>query len=119
MNAPDRFESFILPDGAKKLEAVKTISGVKNSMIFRIEREDHTLGNMIRTELHKNPKVIFSGYKIPHPLQHHLEIYIQTQDGYKPATALNEALSTLISDIAKMRSNFDVSFTNFTKKHFF
>lgn len=64
MNAPPTFESFLLYDGEKKYVQVTSIfkyrviclsriireqdTKVPNAAIFTINKEDHTLGNMIR-----------------------------------------------------------------------
>ena len=72
MNAPDRFERFVLPEGLPKCApaadqrahcicacraqsqaqyccrvTVTPDTKVKNAATFRIEREDHTVGNTV------------------------------------------------------------------------
>lgn len=37
--------------------------GTPNSSTFTINKEDHTLANMLRAHLLKDPCVIFAGYK--------------------------------------------------------
>ena len=39
-----------------------------NAAIFTINKEDHTVGNMVRMQLLKDPNVLFAGYKNPHPM---------------------------------------------------
>jgi DNA-directed RNA polymerase II subunit RPB11 len=39
---------------------------------------DHTIGNLIQSNLLKNPDVVFSGYKLTHPLNRHLELNVVT-----------------------------------------
>ena len=39
-----------------------------NAAIFTINKEDHTVGNMVRHQLLKDPNVLFAGYKNPHPM---------------------------------------------------
>ena len=68
MNAPPTFESFILFDGEKKITREQDTK-VPNAAIFTLNKEDHTLGNMIRHQLLKDPNVIFSGYKNPSPFE--------------------------------------------------
>lgn len=63
---------------------------------------------MVR-ELHKDPKVKFVGYKLPHPLQHHVELYIQTEEGYSPNTALEQAIARLLETIGMVKTRFQVS----------
>uniref|UniRef100_A0A0E0E810 DNA-directed RNA polymerase RBP11-like dimerisation domain-containing protein n=1 Tax=Oryza meridionalis TaxID=40149 RepID=A0A0E0E810_9ORYZ len=43
---------------------------IVNAGSFTIEREDHTIGNILRMQLHRDPNVLFAGYKLPHPLQY-------------------------------------------------
>ena len=40
---------------------------LSNAGKFKIENENHTLGNLIRTYLLKDKKVLFAGYRISHP----------------------------------------------------
>lgn len=74
----DRFELFILGDDEKKCsEEVDTrahsppslvvppnpFAGTPNSSVFTFHKEDHTLANMVRAQLLKDPHVTFAGYK--------------------------------------------------------
>lgn len=105
MNAPDRFELFILPDGVSKIR-ITPDSRVPNCIIVKFEREDHTLGNMLRQELINDPKVIFAAYKVQHPLFANFLMRIQTEDGYKPRTALKNACTRLISKLNVLNEKF-------------
>ena len=70
MNAPPTFESFLLFDGEKKITKEQDTK-VPNASIFTINKEDHTLGNLIRyltnysrsiiTLLDTSQTLIFSG----------------------------------------------------------
>lgn len=42
--------------------------GIPSTSVFTFNKEDHTLGNMLRARLLQSPHVLFSGYKVPHPL---------------------------------------------------
>ncbi|KAI2799595.1 hypothetical protein RDWZM_007555 [Blomia tropicalis] len=104
MNAPPAFESFLI-FGEKKI-IVEKDTKVPNACLFTIAKEDHTLGNMIRMQLLKDPKVLFAGYKVPHPLQHEFVIRIQTTSDYSPQEALMNAIKDLISEIALLEERF-------------
>ncbi|ORY96745.1 DNA-directed RNA polymerase [Syncephalastrum racemosum] len=107
MNAPDRFELFVIPEGRKKVEM--TIDNkIPNAATFCIEREDHTLGNMLRSQLLKDPRVLFAGYKVPHPLEHNFLIKVQTVPGVAPGQALKDATSELISEIGTLKNKFEM-----------
>ena len=51
---------------------------VQNSGIFRITKEDHTVGNIIHYKLLTLKDVIFCAYKKPHPLEHFIILKIIT-----------------------------------------
>ncbi|XP_044757789.1 DNA-directed RNA polymerase II subunit RPB11 [Coccinella septempunctata] len=105
MNAPPTFESFLLYDGEKKITKEQDTK-VPNAAIFTVNKEDHTLGNMIRNQLLKDPNVLFAGYKVPHPLEHKFVIRIQTTADYSPQDALMHALSDLLSELALFDERF-------------
>lgn len=47
MNVPDRAETYYLPEDAKKIEVHKDTK-IPNAATFIIQKEDHTLGNLLR-----------------------------------------------------------------------
>ncbi|CAO3581237.1 unnamed protein product [Absidia cylindrospora] len=107
MNAPDWFELFVIPEGHKKVE-MEIDTRIPNAATFKIEREDHTLANLLRAQLLKDPRVLFAGYKVPHPLEHNFLIKIQTVPGTSPGKALNDATSELIGEINALKNKFDM-----------
>jgi len=105
MNAPPTFESFLLYEGEKKI--IKELdTKVPNAAIFTVNKEDHTLGNMIRNQLLKDPKVLFAGYKLPHPLEHKFVIRIQTTSNYSPEDAYMNAITDLMSELSLFEERF-------------
>lgn len=47
MNAPDRLDAIVLPDGAAKI-TVSVDERLANAATFRVLKEDHTIGNLLR-----------------------------------------------------------------------
>lgn len=118
MNAPERFELLVLPEGAKKL-TVKKDTKIPNAATFLIEREDHTLGNALRSfvyphhhynlnfrQLLKDGDVVFSGYRVAHPLVHSVELKVQTKKTTTPQKCLSTALNALIMELGTMQNRF-------------
>ena len=132
MNAPPTFESFLLFDGEKKITKEQDTK-VPNASIFTINKawiicailafycvfcltrflinaqEDHTLGNLIRCQLLKDPAVLFAGYKNPHPLEHKVILRVQTTSEYTPQEALMNAITDLISELSLFEERFKES----------
>ncbi|TPX31024.1 DNA-directed RNA polymerase [Synchytrium microbalum] len=104
-NAPDRFESFILPEGHPKL-ILTPDTKIPNSATIVIYKEDHTLGNLLKSQLLKNSKVLFAGYKIPHPLEYDVVLRIQTVSNYSPHAALEQAIVSLREEIRLLQTEF-------------
>ncbi|RKF59166.1 DNA-directed RNA polymerase II subunit RPB11 [Erysiphe neolycopersici] len=105
MNAPDRFELFLLAEGEKKcVESADTRT--PNSSIFKVNKEDHTLANMLRAHLLRDPHVLFAGYKVPHPLFATFELRVQTDGEVSPRDAVVNCCKTLVNDLQIMSREF-------------
>ncbi|KAJ3089657.1 DNA-directed RNA polymerase II subunit RPB11-a [Quaeritorhiza haematococci] len=110
MNAPDRFELFLIPEGQKKVVMTKDTK-IPNAATFTILKEDHTLGNALRMQLLKNPKVLFAGYKMPHPLEHTFVLKVQTTPDTTPLEVLQHELDALISEVSNIKLKFENELT--------
>ncbi|PRP74070.1 DNA-directed RNA polymerase II subunit RPB11-a-like [Planoprotostelium fungivorum] len=99
MNRPDDYELFVLNEGQKKV-SVQNDTKVKNCSLFTMQKEDHTLGNIIRMQLHRDKDVVFAGYRMPHPLEHAIAIRVQTNGNETPERALATSLTDLISEFS-------------------
>ncbi|ODQ68296.1 RBP11-like subunits of RNA polymerase [Nadsonia fulvescens var. elongata DSM 6958] len=105
MNQPDRFELFLLPDGLSKL-TITPDARVPNAALIRFEREDHTLGNLLRSQLLQDERVLFAAYKVEHPLFPNFVMRIQTEEGYSPKDALRHACQAIIHQLDKFKRQF-------------
>jgi DNA-directed RNA polymerase II subunit RPB11 len=104
MNQPDRYSRFVLPEGKDKVE-FHTDTKLKNAGHYVIRLEDHTVGNLLRQQLHRDEAVVFAGYRIPHPLDPLMVVRIQTTDAKLPQDAMNHALLDLKAEIAELKSS--------------
>ncbi|XP_039292368.1 DNA-directed RNA polymerase II subunit RPB11 isoform X2 [Nilaparvata lugens] len=91
----------------RKSKIIKELdTKVPNAAIFTINKEDHTLGNMIRNQLLKDPNVLFAGYKLPHPLEHKFVLRIQTTAEHSPHDALMNAITDLVAELSLFEERF-------------
>jgi DNA-directed RNA polymerase II subunit RPB11 len=98
MNAPERAASFLLDEDSGEVKVTYTPdTKVSNAGTFRFNKEDHTVGNLVRMQLLRDPSVRFAGYIHPHPLVHYLDLKIQTNSS---TVAPVEVLSSAIEDLA-------------------
>ena len=110
MNKPDDFHYWRLPDddSVKKVSVIKDTK-VPSAAMFVIEREDHTLGNMVRCQLLEDDNVLFGGYRVPHPLEPTIQVKVQTrQEGPTPAQAMHSTLDALLSELNTFEERFKV-----------
>lgn len=57
----------------------------------------------------ENSKVIFAGYKVPHPLEHDFILKIQTTADTSPIAVLQEEINSLLVELASSLSvNVDI-----------
>lgn len=61
-------------------------------------------------QLLKSPSVLFAGYKVPHPLEPHFILKVQTDGSIPPSQALQESCQQLIALIANLQQKFDKEF---------
>eukprot|EP00088_Acartia_fossae_P066027 TRINITY_DN815_c0_g1_i4.p1 TRINITY_DN815_c0_g1~~TRINITY_DN815_c0_g1_i4.p1 ORF type:complete len:116 (-),score=13.37 TRINITY_DN815_c0_g1_i4:112-459(-) len=112
--------SSLLPpdkDGGNRLSVLEgdTSSGEEcRTYVFR--KENHTLGNCLRTMLLKNPQVQFAGYTIPHPSEDVMHLRIQTVEGYPAQSALRKAFVDLKTHASQLKTKFVTAVDNFEKE---
>lgn len=82
-----------------------------NAAIFKFEREDHTLGNLLRAQLLQDSRVIFAAYKVEHPLFANFVLRVQTEEGYTPKEAVKNACSALIGQLTQLNDRFKAEYS--------
>ncbi|EYE93293.1 DNA-directed RNA polymerase II core subunit RPB11 [Aspergillus ruber CBS 135680] len=105
MNAPDRYESFVLAPGENKVD-LEIDTRIPSSAIFTFNKEDHTLGNLLRSRLLQSSHVLFAGYKVPHPLLPKFELRVQTDGEITPKDAVIAACHDLVKDLGILSREF-------------
>lgn len=104
------YNNDITPDSLVDMKGDRKIieevsSRMPNTSLFKMEKEDHTVANLLRMKLHTNSMVQMAGYRVPHPTQHRVEIRLQTaSDGTghtvpTPKEALNQAIDGCLRDL--------------------
>eukprot|EP00921_Rhytidocystis_pertsovi_P002356 GHVQ01004028.1.p1 GENE.GHVQ01004028.1~~GHVQ01004028.1.p1 ORF type:complete len:154 (-),score=31.26 GHVQ01004028.1:1089-1550(-) len=76
---------------------------------FILHSEDHTIGNLLKTELLKDTSIRFAGYRSPHPLDRKIELRVQTEDDTSPVRAVEKALGQIRHDVMRLQEEFDRS----------
>lgn len=109
-NAPERYLCWRFEDEEEE-EAQKLTytpdSRRPNGGHFVLNKEDHTLGNLIRIQLLRDNKVRFAGYKVPHPLVTEAHVRVETMDSKtSPIAVFETALTDLQMEINTMEQQF-------------
>ena len=107
MNQPSRAEKFIVPAGMKKL-SYSPDTKLPNAGEFVLMREDHTMGNLLRMELHNDPEVVFAGYQHRHPTDHRIIIKVHTSEKSNPVKAMKEAVGRLEQQVVSLREQWEM-----------
>mmetsp|Transcript_12650 Transcript_12650/g.23714 ORF Transcript_12650/g.23714 Transcript_12650/m.23714 type:complete len:128 (-) Transcript_12650:46-429(-) len=100
MNAPERALSFLLDeDNNEQKITYSADTKVSNAGTFTINKEDHTIANLLRMQLLRDPSVRFVGYIHPHPLVHRIDLKIQTASStVAPIDVLQSATEDLAGE---------------------
>uniref|UniRef100_A0A6M2FDN4 DNA-directed RNA polymerase RBP11-like dimerisation domain-containing protein n=1 Tax=Populus davidiana TaxID=266767 RepID=A0A6M2FDN4_9ROSI len=83
-----------------------------NAASFTVEREDHTIGNILRMQLHRDDNVLFAGYKLPHPLKYKIIVRIHTTSQSSPMQAYNQAINDLDKELDHLKNAFEAELAN-------
>ena len=105
---PISYEKFVLPEGVKKVTHARD-TRVEHAATFTIQREDHTIGNLVRTALHRDGEVTFAGYRVPHPLEHVVVVKVATRGRRTPKAVLGRCLADLADAVEDCRNAFEAS----------
>jgi DNA-directed RNA polymerase II subunit RPB11 len=93
-NAPERYLCWRWEDESEAVKLQYTPDSKKpNAGTFVLGKEDHTMGNLIRIQLLRDPKVRFAAYRMPHPLVFDSHIRVETMDSKSdPISVMNRSL---------------------------
>ena len=106
MNAPERSQSYVLEPGERKISHAKD-SVIPNAANFQINKEDHTIGNLLKADLVRNKRVVFAAYQHPHPLQNFINLKVQTNGEKTPLKELVVTCKNLGTLIDVLDEEFD------------
>ncbi|KAF0907046.1 hypothetical protein E2562_014654 [Oryza meyeriana var. granulata] len=87
-----------------------------NAGSFTIEREDHTIGNILRMQLHRDPNVLFAGYKLPHPLQYKINVRVHTATQSAPTQVYTQAINDLDKELENLKQAFENEKTRYNER---
>jgi len=80
-NAPDRFLAWRCEDESEAERLVYNPDSKKpNAGTFVMKKEDHTIGNLMRMQMLRDPSVRYAGYRLPHPLIIECHVRVETMD---------------------------------------
>eukprot|EP00088_Acartia_fossae_P032584 TRINITY_DN33343_c0_g1_i1.p1 TRINITY_DN33343_c0_g1~~TRINITY_DN33343_c0_g1_i1.p1 ORF type:complete len:126 (-),score=8.57 TRINITY_DN33343_c0_g1_i1:67-414(-) len=107
-------QSHTPPDNELKLSILASDSQYGESCrTFVFRKENHTLGNCLRTMLLLNPQVRLAGYTMPHPSEEVMHLRIQTEEGYPAQSALRQAFVDLKAHSLQLKKKFESAVQEF------
>jgi len=106
----------MISDGTQKIK-VRKDKKYSNSSLFRISKEDHTLGNILHYKLLGFKDVIFCAYKKPHPLENFLVLKIITNENLTPTQAFDCSLKDLYIELSVIEEEFKNAIIKTEKSH--
>lgn len=87
-----------------------------DSGTFIIQKEDHTLGNIVRMSLLDDRRVLFAGYRIPHPLVPSMNVKIRTRPTADPTGVMKDALDRLGSEFRSLEEQMKRGIEEYQRK---
>ncbi|EAY17490.1 RNA polymerase Rpb3/Rpb11 dimerization domain containing protein [Trichomonas vaginalis G3] len=88
-----------------------------NCYTFTVQKEDHTLGNLLTDQLLTENRILFAGYRIEHPTKDLIKIRVKaSQNVNHPKELIDPAIEALKTKIAGLQSSFISSCQSFDKR---
>mmetsp|Transcript_12612 Transcript_12612/g.31014 ORF Transcript_12612/g.31014 Transcript_12612/m.31014 type:complete len:129 (-) Transcript_12612:369-755(-) len=107
----DPSEFYLLKEGEKKVIYEKD-EKLTNCGVLKIFKEDATFGNIVRSHLLRDKRVLFAGYRIPHPLYPEMHMKVRTTAETNPQKAIQDA----IGHAKQEAQNIEKAFKNAIKE---
>lgn len=89
------------------------INEEQTAATFKFYREDHTLANVLRSQILENKNVDFCGYSIPHPSEEYFQLQVQTKNGLN----VYDALISGFDELSKLCDKTKKLFIEAVDKH--
>ena len=105
MNAPERHRSYQLDEGQARMK-YEPDQRVASAGTFTINKEDHTVGNLLRMQLLRDGDTRFAGYQLPHPLEHVCHVKVETTPGRAPVEVMGGAVTDLRQEVELLDRGF-------------
>ena len=105
MNAPERHRSYQLDEGQARM-TYEPDQRVASAGTFTINKEDHTVGNLLRMQLLGDGDTRFAGYQLPHPLEHVCHVKVETTPGRAPVEVMGAAVTDLRQEVELLDRGF-------------
>ena len=105
MNAPERHRSYQLDEGQARM-TYEPDQRVASAGTFTINKEDHTVGNLLRMRLLRDGDTRFAGYQLPHPLEHVCHVKVETAPGRAPVEVMGGAVTDLRQEVELLDRGF-------------
>ena len=118
-NAIDSKAHIDLPGDPPKI-TITPDHKMPNTIYAQINKEDHTIANLLRMKLNEDENVVFAAYQIPHPTEAVVQMKIQTvaPDVYgaganlgdsteEPRMALSRATRRALNDVEEFSALFE------------
>jgi DNA-directed RNA polymerase II subunit RPB11 len=74
---------------------------------FSFAKEDHTLGNLLRMQLLRDPRVVYVGYAMRHPREPVCSLKVSTTGEMTPIDAVRDAVKALVVEVMHLRERVD------------
>ena len=105
MNAPERHRSYQLDEGQARM-TYEPDQRVASAGTFTINKEDHTVGNLLRMQLLRDGDTRFAGYQLPHPPEHVCHVKVETTPGRAPVEVMGAAVTDLRQEVELLDRGF-------------
>lgn len=75
-----------------------------HTLTLEIKGDDHTISNLVKSEVLKSDAVSFAGYNKKHTLSDEATMIVKTEKGKTPLSALKQAVDNILKELDAVKS---------------
>jgi|Dee2metaT_26_FD_contig_31_4409482_length_498_multi_5_in_0_out_0_1 DNA-directed RNA polymerase II subunit RPB11 len=104
----DRSGNFTDTGAPEQQVSYEPNQSVPNCGTITVQKEDHTIANLLRQQLLTQDEVRFAGYQMPHPLEHKFLLRVETTGPEAtPLGAIEKSFDMLLLEFQQIQQRFD------------
>lgn len=83
---------------------VKVLESTNDKLVLDIKGDDHTISNLVKSQVVGSEYVTFAGYDKEHQLRDEIKMVVRTGKGKRPDTVVKSVVDYLVKELTSVKT---------------